>query len=359
MIMQSNRFIFIDIARTLAAIFMVLVHVLGLLSTQQVEASLFGKVINFLGCAPAAPIFMFAMGASFSFTDKSDKYNQKAKRGVTILLQGYILNIMRLVCPFLLILLLQLLGIHTFYTNSEHEVGSGILDNLLVVDILQFAGLAYLFLTLVSYLKINNAVIIYLIIAFFVFISPFLWGLEASNQYINRVFDLFWGEKGELVSFPFFPWIVYPLFGLVCGKRYLKYKSNISKCLMRDLLFGVACIFIGGIITFYNPQAHLGDYWRTGPGGLFLYVGFIPIWIYLCYIISLKLSFIFHKMSYFTSRNITKFYFTQWVIISCMVGVFGENSLDLVFVIILMVLTLLLTYFITYVIEKLKSSFVI
>ena len=52
-----------DILKGLSVIFMIAVHVFIVNAENEVYKSLFGQVIGLLGGVPAAPVFMFCMGA--------------------------------------------------------------------------------------------------------------------------------------------------------------------------------------------------------------------------------------------------------------------------------------------------------
>lgn len=155
--MKKERLIFIDFARTLAALFMVWVHVLGLHSNHQVQTSWFGGIINFLGSPPAAPVFMLAMGTSFTISNKG-AITTNLKRGFTIFAKGYYLNFLRILIPAIIIVILESIGYGTLHDTLANQIDtkSSLIENLLVIDILQFAGLAYIFISLLSYFKLNK-----------------------------------------------------------------------------------------------------------------------------------------------------------------------------------------------------------
>lgn len=45
-------------------------------------------------------------------------------------------------------------------------------------------------------------------------VSPYLWGIKTGIGPIDIILEMFWGEKTN-TAFPLFPWLVYPLFGMV------------------------------------------------------------------------------------------------------------------------------------------------
>ncbi|WP_420287207.1 heparan-alpha-glucosaminide N-acetyltransferase domain-containing protein [Flavobacterium psychrophilum] len=351
--MEKKRLIFIDFARTIAALFMVWVHVLGLHSNHQVETSWFGKIINFLGSPPAAPVFMLAMGISFTIADKNN-ISINLKRGFSIFVKGYYLNFLRILIPTIIVGILELIGYKTLdeATGNNTDVKSTLIDNLLVVDILQFAGFAYIFISLLSYFKLNRTYILFTLILIITFVSPMLWGIKTDYELMNRLLDLLWGNNGELTSFPFFPWIVYPLLGIILGNLYQGHTENINIAFKNSILWSLLPIIVGVILVMEDSNFHLGDYWRTGPGGILLYSGGITIWMYICYLITLKTGKWIIEKSLFISKHITSFYFTQWLLITAMIGIIGENKCNLSYSIIMMITVTLLSYWITYLLNK-------
>lgn len=343
--MKTARLYFLDLARAIAALFMVFIHVQGLLALPDVQQSLYGSVVSILGEAPAAPVFMFAMGVSFALSNKTS-LSKQTKRGVKILIKGYELNVLRLLVPFVLVLLLSVLGFSIPDTGAEREFKTELLNNLLVVDILQFAGLAYLFITLLFYLKLTSPKILLGVIACVVISAPCLWGIKTGNIILDRLLDPLWGNSGEYVSFPFFSWIAYPLFGVLCGDIYMK-SNDIPNLLKKQMIIGLVAVLCGISITLTNVSFHMGDYWRTGPGGMLVYLGFIPIWIYVCERCCNFLKGQLFNIVLFVSKNITMFYIIQWILISSLVALLGQNKSNWSTVILLQIAITVLSYFLT------------
>src|SRR3954453_3744408 len=87
-----------DLARGLAIVFMIGVHVLWHWGAPDTWTSPIGQVISFLGGPTAAPVFMFLMGASLAFSSRSS-FSSLAVRGLWLLWLGYLLNFLRGVIP--------------------------------------------------------------------------------------------------------------------------------------------------------------------------------------------------------------------------------------------------------------------
>ncbi|MBM3709487.1 MAG: DUF1624 domain-containing protein [Actinobacteria bacterium] len=109
-------------------------------------------IIYFLGGPPAAPVFMFLMNLSLMYSDKKE-IKPIAIRKIKIFLSGYLLNFLRGVLP---LLTAQLTGIKI--TEKMTSEQSSFLNIFLIADILQFAGLALLLMTLARKLRLNKLI---------------------------------------------------------------------------------------------------------------------------------------------------------------------------------------------------------
>src|SRR6185369_9651251 len=86
------------LARGLAVIFMIGVHVLWHWGAPDTWTTPIGEVISVLGGPTAAPVFMFLMGASLAFSSRSG-FGSLASRGLWLVFLGYLLNVLRGVIP--------------------------------------------------------------------------------------------------------------------------------------------------------------------------------------------------------------------------------------------------------------------
>src|SRR4029079_17663117 len=80
-----------DLARGLAIVFMIGVHVLWHWGAPDTWTTPIGTVISLLGRPTAAPVFMFLMGASLAFSSRSS-FSSLAVRGLWLVWLGYLLN---------------------------------------------------------------------------------------------------------------------------------------------------------------------------------------------------------------------------------------------------------------------------
>ena len=314
LVTTSGRLRFLDLARGLAIVFMVLQHVQLLFAVDSGEHSAVGLTFLLLGTAPAAPVFMVAMGFLFGSSAKADvRYG--VVRGLQLFALGYVLNALRFTLPLLL-------------TGDPRldEFFGGPWVPLLEVDILQLAGLSLMILGPVKRF-VRGPWLVVAAAAAAAAVAPLLWGGLGSP-----LLDVLWGT-GEWVSFPLFPWLAYPLLGLALA-RFTARASSASRLLRAWTLTGAGLIVVGTLVVLLVPDAGgilaLGDYFRSGLPVQLILAGFVLLWLAALWWLDRRLSW---RMAprYLTSlsRNITAIYVIQWLLIGWLaiaLGVFDQPS---------------------------------
>ncbi len=314
-----------DLARGLAMLFMVMVHVQMIYGTAEVQDSPFGWVVEFLGSPPAAPVFMFLMGLSTAFSARAS-LAKGLRRGGELFALGYALNFIRGSLPAFLALKTGLL--------SREDLGAETpLSLFLEVDILQFAGIALVALALCRRFVPKPAAWIALA-SVLMLVSPMLWGRTTDQPLMHWFLSHFWGAE-EHVAFPAFPWLCYPLIGMACGRWFIA-ANDPGRFFRRGLVAGLILLAIGTGVILTNPDFHIGDYYHSGPGAVLWILGFVLVWLWACQLVTRRIppnpAF---RLLYFWSQRVTVFYFIHWVLIGWGVGLFGEEERGLVATILL------------------------
>jgi uncharacterized membrane protein len=335
---HNNRLLSIDLARGLAVFFMIAVHTLEVFANQEVKNSVFGQIISFLGGPPAAPVFMTLMGFSFIYSSKS-ALKPRLLRGVKIFLSGYVLNILRGLIPFRLATYLKLDVVKTFPIEKINEY-----TILTTVDILQFAGIALMLMSIIQALQLNKYLI--LLSAFLIsMISPLLWGIKLDIPIIDQVLELFWGDLpvefgfiANKIAFPVFPWLTFPLLGMFLGET-VKNSIATNRIFNYFGLFGTFLLAIGVAISFTNYQYHFNDYYHSRQGAMLFMCGFVMGWLYLTKLIldNTPENSLFDLL-FRWSKGVTNIYFIQWIIILWSIAFFGINSSSFITTILLILI---------------------
>lgn len=328
---RSIRIVAFDHVRGMAVMGMIISHVVLMFGSHAAHKTFIGHFMyDFCGTVPAAPVFMMLMGVFFSYPHDKPMLT-KVARGAKIFLLGILLNIARFVIP------MTLAGI--FFPETANMVKSELhLDAgetywrlFYNLDILEFAGLAFAIMALLQgFVKKSLTWIILSIVV--VFAAPYLWGIGQNwGIYYNFVQPLwcnkFLPDAGD-TSFPVFPWLVYPIAGLLIGK--LLAAGTDRQIIFKKMLFsGVALLAIGAGIVIVKTIEEFGDYWRMYPGGTFMVLGFALIWT--CMFMWFEQKDFFQKFLSrlnFWSVNITLAYCVQWILFGFSGLFLGHKQID-------------------------------
>jgi hypothetical protein len=317
----------------------------------------FGQIISFLGGPPAAPVFMTLMGFSFIYSSKSE-LKPKLLRGFKIFLSGYVLNIFRGVIPFTLATYLKLDVVKTFPIEKINEY-----TILTTVDILQFAGIALMIMSIIQALQLNKYLI--LLSAFLIgIISPLLWGIKIDIPIVDQILELFWGDLpidfsfiANKIAFPVFPWLTFPLLGMFLGET-VKNSTDMNRIFNYFGLLGIFLIGIGVAISFSNYQYHFNDYYHSRQGAMLLMCGFVMVWLYLTKLVidNIPTNSLFDLLFHW-SKGVTNIYFIQWIIIIWSIALFGINSSSFITTILLILTFTGISHFINeFIIQRQKNK---
>jgi hypothetical protein len=282
----------VDLMRAGAVLCMIAVHAKMLYLHRQYAHGPVGTAAEILGGAPAAPTFLFLMGLVWTL-HPGRPWKKVAKRALEIFLLGYALNFARLTLPIAL---------------GAPFPPAGWAETLFMVDVLQMAAPAML---LLRAMEGAPPALIGILAAFYGVGGTFLWGITASPGPL----DVLWGA-GNFVYFPFFPWMAYPLVGLLARRGTTK----------RHLAIAAAFIPAGLV-----AGAELKDgftYYRSSPAQVLWMLGFVFLWRELAAAVAPKLPDRLAKAARYLSENVTSFYVASWLVLSWPVFLLGYRQRD-------------------------------
>jgi uncharacterized membrane protein len=301
LVTSAGRLRFLDIARGLAIVFMVFQHVQLLFAVDGGESSPLGVMFLLLGTAPAAPVFMVAMGFLFGSSSRTGMRSGLV-RGLQLFALGYVLNLLRFALPLLA----------TGDARLIEVFGGTWWGIVFEIDILQLAGLSLIVLGPVKR-YVRDPRLVVALTAVVAAVAPLLWGLGSGPA-----LDPLWGA-GDWVSFPLFPWLAYPLLGLALAGFAARAAS--ARRLMGNWALAGACTGLAGLALLpYGPGPGgilaFGDYYRSGLPVQLLLAGFVLLWLPALWWLDGRLSWVWIPR-YLTSlsRTITAVYLIQWVLI--------------------------------------------
>jgi uncharacterized membrane protein len=326
-----------DLARGVAIVYMVTVHVLGHYGNEASWASPFAQGLILLGGSIGAPVFMFLMGASLAFSSRSSA-TAIARRGVWLLSLAYTLNLLRGVLP-------ASLGLGTGVVTAADIAPYTPLTLLTLVDIHQMAGLALLVIAGLVATRIVEPALRLILVGLAVvvaLVSPGLWGTTTGGP-LDAFLALLWGADWN-VFFPLFPWIVYPLVGLAYG-RTLVARPERRRFIRGMGVVGIGIFVAGVVLTFFaHPAIGVDAYWRQRPGIVLMILGVILAWMAATDILVARVrpNRVFDQL-YSWSGRVTAMYCIHWILLGWGVGLVGHRELELPAVAVAIVVLLALT----------------
>ncbi len=305
---EKKRIQSLDFARGFALFFMVVIHILDVLANTHAQNSLFAYCIYCIGRLIDAPVFVFLMGISLSFSRRTT-LGRGLKRALMLIFLGYLLNFLRGTLPVYL-------GLN--YGNITYETMQHYTPQFLFkeTDVLHFAGVSLVYLFLIkNYVK---KIIVWLAIGLgMCVLFPFVQGIQTGILPIDYILDLHWGVE-EYVHFSILPWIIYAVLGLSYGSLLAKTKDK-KRFFTKSALIGGIITLCGFPFIYLYPASNLHStffLFRISPIGIVAYSGMICLWMAICYWIvqAIPNNPIFSRL-YYWSKNVTSFYLVQWILI--------------------------------------------
>jgi uncharacterized membrane protein len=306
-----------DLARGLAIVFMIGVHVLWHWGAPDTWTSPVGQVISFFGGPTAAPVFMFLMGASLAFSSRTS-FGSLVVRGLWLVWLGYLLNVLRGVLP-------AYLGM-TAGVITQDQIAPFTLPWLLTtVDVHHMAGLSLIAIAALGlaarpgwgWLAVAATVVV---------AGPLLRGLEFGTPLLDAPLTPILGGAPN-VYYALVPWIAFPLVGAAFGAVVAR-SSQRAQVFRLGALLGAALCAVGvGLFVVAPPTFNVDTYWRMPPSFFVAILGLVLVWLWLCDLVvrHVRANRAFAFL-YGWSANVIAIYFTHWLVVGWGVGVFGFRS---------------------------------
>ena len=297
--MENSRRLEFDLAKALAIVAMVITHIGEEFSIEPYTGKPWFHLV-------AAPLFMFSMGVTMHFTSH-DSPEEFTRRGVHLIVLGYVLNFFRATIWLI---------IGKLAWDREPW---GIMESFATLDILHFAGLAFLAVALLRKLKCPVwgmlAVSVVMLVT-----APFLDTHEEWMTPANYFEGYLWRAHGD-ACFPLFNWFVFPCLGLTFGSL-LKEKVRNPQIFYSFLLpIAATFLFTSVIIArIYDVDVlsyvfDLEKYYSMNLVTVFMHCLAILTVVSICYFVMKKVEGKLRVAIVFMSRNLNNIYITQWIII--------------------------------------------
>ena len=325
-----------DVAKGLAVLLMVMIHVLDFYGLPEVRFGIFGTVVKFALGWPAASMFVFIMGIFVGFSG-TERFGVEIKRALMLFALGYALNLLRGTVPMWLSIQL---GLVTYDDVAPHTP----LTEFLIGDVFQFAGIALLICAVLK--RLSDQVLVWIAFALVVtFSSNFVWDKYTTSAIFNEFWKLFIGDEDAGTMFPIFPWLAYPVLGMAFG-RFVKQPHAATLDFLWCLKLGVVCVMLGVVLTLTNPDYHIVTNLRSGPGIVVLMTGIVLLFLYGIHLIvsRFKHTSVVTLLA-FWGKYVTALYVVQWVLIGWGLMLVGLQQLSMLPTLLAMAIVLLLCHY--------------
>lgn len=298
----------LDIAKGLAIIFMVIVHVNEVYQSEEFSGGLYERFIEFIGSPPAAPIFMLLLGVGLVYSKNSNAHSL-IKRGMIIFISAYILNFVRDYIPYSILAFLE--------DDPSYKIEAW--DSLWGIDILQFSGLSFIFFGLIKKFNIKDKFLM-IIWAFLLTLNIFLRGTSTDSELLNSILGLLWGTT-DYSWFPFLTWISFPITGYFFGKLLIRcndkivfYKNSFLISLTALVPF-LAFAYINDIQFGAFGELYQETYYHHDIVGNIILISFAILWISIIFFLTKFIPNNIVKAFTKWSKNTNLIYYTHWIIL--------------------------------------------
>lgn len=296
---MNKRFEMADLIKGIAVLLMIQVHIIELFATVSISESDYGRFFLFLGGPFVAPVFLFVFGYFMACSNQTNA--QQVWRGFKIFFLGMLLNVA--------------LNFNLFVKNNAGQIGFDIFPYLFGVDVLQCAGLSIIFITLLKKVIFKNNLMAIALLLLSTFLGGYLLQYKTDFILLKYVSAFFYGST-SWSYFPVFPWIAYPILGMICFKNKIAL-TYFEKPTIKISIYLLFVIFLFFTIKYaINVSSNLNDYYHHGITFFIWTIIFLAFYGFIINKVAAVLgkSLVFQYIKWL-GKNVTLIYVIQWIII--------------------------------------------
>ena len=322
---EAKRFEELDIAKALSIVGMVLIHTLEYIDPDaepEFETAYGIFADSIWGGLFAAPLFMFCMGITINFSSKSEPVIV-FKRGLKLFLLSVSLNIVRDTLPNFI------MG----WAGLGDDCFDYGVEAIFYVDILQFAGLAFVLTGMLKYAKANDTLLI-IIATVLSLVGTLMYSVRLESTVLNYILGYFVGLESCTVSyFPLCNWYLIVVIGILTGKRIINHNDFRRRFrIMAPCCWVVTIAYIAlglnGIGEFFVTE--YGEYHMHTQDALLCCIAAMAV-ISAAGLFVEKIPATVQRLAGNMSRNITTIYIVSWLIISWAINLLLVNLIGVEF----------------------------
>jgi uncharacterized membrane protein len=299
--MNSTRNHILDLLKGIAVLLMIQVHVMELFASDLISTNTIGKLSLFLGGAPVAPLFMVVFGHFISKAYQSTM--QLIVRGIKMFALGMILNVA--------------LNLNLISSVCFGKLDVDLMPYIFGVDILHFAGIALIIIAPFKkwFQKQYLLPLITMLVA--ALLGHYLLNYVPNNNVLKYVSAFFYGSM-PWSYFPVFPWLAYPLAGMVVYQLQQRYDFSwllvVKTKIVLSVLFLIFIVFTVKYAIIISSDLPL--YYHHG----LLFFGWVMTFLFFYTFGINELNERFGETSVFKyikwlGKNVTLIYVIQWILI--------------------------------------------
>lgn len=297
--MAAQRRYEFDLAKALAIVAMIITHIGEEFSFEPYIGRPWFHLV-------AAPLFMFSMGVTMRYTSHNTA-EDFARRGVHLIFLGYVLNFFRstiwLICGKL------------FWDREPW----GILESFATLDILHFAGLAFLTVALLRKLRCPEYGMLLVSLIMLAF-APMLDAHTEEMRFANYFQGYLWRAHGE-ACFPLMNWFVFPCLGISFGKL-IKGKVRNHDRFYSVLLPSAALLLLTSVMVLrgcgvdvFSYVFNIEKYYSMNLASVSMHLLAILTVVSICFFAMKPVKGAARDAIVYVSRNLNNIYITQWILI--------------------------------------------
>lgn len=296
---MNKRLEIADLLKGLAVILMIQVHIIELFASVSIFDSNLGRFLLFLGGCFVAPVFLFVFGYFIACSNQTN--SQHLFRGFKIFFYGMLLNVA--------------LNFNLFTKQSGSPMEFDVFPYLFGVDVLQCAGLCLIIITLIKKVFYKNNLVAIALMLFSAFLGAFLVQYKTDFIFLKYLSAFFYGST-TWSYFPVFPWIGYPLMGMLFFKNKIDF-TILAKPIVKISIYLFALVFL--FFTLHYAIALSSDLNSYYHHGLTFFIWTMIFMAFYGFIINevdvfMGQSLVFKYIKWL-GQNVTALYVIQWILI--------------------------------------------
>lgn len=327
---QKNRHREIDLIKFCAIVFMIFVHTYELYAYDEFFESpayentfqyILNFIVEFLGGAPAAPVFMFCMGFCLKISRRTN-VSKLLKRGVVLIVLGLQVNLLEELLPLV-------------WDKPDLEMLLESLPGLFANDVYFFFAMAFFFFAFAYATKkpvLVSAVAcaLCLIGGFFLPYKDF----SSESSLCNIIVGLFF-RTDEYAFFPFCSWIVFPTAGYLFS-WFLTTQDDRDKTYKRVFIVALVVILAVSAVYFATDiensmlnalDCEDSDYYSPNFFSQIWAIAFVLLWMSVAYrIMKRTKDGKVTKVIEWGSNNTMALYIVQWLVLAVLTPVIRVSS---------------------------------